>query len=158
MGWSIAAGAISGFMLGSGFGWAAIGQYAIWMGIGHFVLNPVARSVAGATEGDILGNNEGRDTYRSVRDNANQNPEWWEDSIEDAKTINPNDEYNIREDVNDVKNLTSIRDLMIKNGANKGDIAQVNEAIRTAQNNGGSLATDKIHRWQKFWQRQNLVN
>ncbi len=140
MGWTIAAGAISGFMLGSGFGWGALGQYVIWMGVGHYALNPLARKFGDVTEGDILNNNSGRDTYHSIKDSAYQDPEWWEDPVEDAKTINPNDEYNLPEDANDVKNLTQIRDIMIRNGANRSDIARVNEAIAAAEKNGGSLS------------------
>ncbi len=143
MGWSIAAGAISGFMLGSGFGWGALGSYAVWMGVGHYALNPAARKFGDATEGDILGNTEGRDTYRSIRDNAYQNPEWWEQPTEDLSTINPNDEYNIKDDYADVKGLTQIRDSMIRNGASRNDIAQVDKAIKSAQNNGGSLAASR---------------
>ncbi len=143
MGWTIAAGAISGFMLGSGFGWSALGSYVVWMGVGHYALNPLARKFGDATEGDIFGNTEGQETYRTIKDNANNNPEWWEDPIEDAKSINPNDEYNLPDDARDVSNLTEIRALMIRNGASKGDIAQINEAIKSAQNNGGSLAADK---------------
>jgi len=138
MGWGITAGFISGFMLGSGFGWAALGQYAIWMGIGHYALNPLANKFGDAT-GDMLGN----ETYDTIKDNAYEDPEWWEDPIENATTINPNDEYNLPDDVQDVRNLTQIRDLMIKNGANKNDIAKINAAIERARINGGSLAMSK---------------
>lgn len=136
MKWGIAAGAISGFMLGSGFGWAALGQYAVWMGIGHYALNPLANKFGDAT-GSILGN----ETYDEIKDVAYQDPEWWENPVENAKSINPNDEYNLPDDYNDIKNLSEIRDNMIKNKANANDIAKINTALEKANANGGTLSS-----------------
>ena len=113
------------------------------MGIGHYALNPAARQFGRATEGDIFNNTGGENTYTNMRQNANSNPEWWENAGDDVSTINPNDEYNIREDASDVRNLSQIRDIMRRNGASRNDIGQINEAIKTAQNNGGSLAADR---------------
>lgn len=147
MKWSIAAGSISGFMLGLSMGWSAVGQYIVWMGAGHYLLNPAARKF-----GDITGKVLGNETYDTIKDNAYEDPEWWEGFgkdewreilIEDAKKINPNDEYNLRDDWKDVKGLTQVRDLMIKNGANTNDIAKVNAAIESARVNGGSFSIAK---------------
>jgi hypothetical protein len=147
MGWGIAAGVISGLMLGGGFGLPAIKAYVIWMGVGHYLVNPGARIFGGVT-GKVLGN----ETYDTIKDNAYEDPEWWEDFgkdegrenfSEDAKKINPNDEYNLPDDWEGVKGLTQILDLMKKNGASKDDIGKLNAAIERARANGGSLAMSK---------------
>ncbi|SEP64314.1 hypothetical protein [Epilithonimonas lactis] len=135
MKWGVAAGFISGFMLGNGFGWGALGQYVVWMGIGHYALNPAANWF-GDTTGAALGN----ETYDEIKENAYQDPEWWEDPTENAATINPNDEYNAPDDINDIKNLTDIRDNLIKNKGNANHIAQINAALERANANGGSLS------------------
>jgi len=130
LGWGVAAGFISGFMLGSGFGWGVLGSYVVWMGIGHYLINPVAEGFGDWT-GDVLGN----ETYRDIKSASVEGNE----SFDDLSTINPNDEYNLPEDATDVRNLSQIRDMMIKNGASKKDIGQINEAIKAAESNGGKM-------------------
>lgn len=138
MGLSTAVGAFSGFMFGYGFGWAALAQFAVWTGIGHYVISPLAARFGDAT-GSMLGN----DTYDEIKDNSNKTSDWWENLSEDAEGISPNDNYDLYEGLKDASGLIKLKELMIENGASKNDITQINEAIKTSQANGGSLAADK---------------
>ncbi|MBP1221981.1 hypothetical protein [Flavobacterium sp. 1355] len=137
MGISAVVGAFSGFMFGFGFGWGALAQFVVWTGVGHYVISP-AVNLFGDTTGSVLGN----DTYDEIKNNSYKSPEWWENPNEDVQGISPNDNYDLHEGLQDAQGLIQLKKLMMQNGADKNDIAQINEAIKAAQNNGGSLAAD----------------
>lgn len=134
MGLSTAVMAFTGFMFGLGFGWAAIAQFAVWSGVGYAFITPVVNEF-GSFTGDLFGN----ETYNKIKENSYQNISYEKDPTE----IKPTDNYDIVGGIMDLTGLFKLKKLLVENGASKNDIAQINEAIKTAQNNGGSMLPSK---------------
>jgi hypothetical protein len=134
-------GFVSGFMVGFSFGTAGAGTTALWsigkdvivyggwMVIGHYVINPAAGYV-----GEKTGEWTGGESYNKIKEVAvKKDPEW-----------SVNDEYDVKGDASDIRNLDlkGMREAMVKNGANKSDIAAIDKAIAKGKETG-SLAMDK---------------
>lgn len=117
----------------------ASGQFAFGMFVGKYVINPLTE-----IEGEMLRDNIYDDTGE-IYDDMNQDaardgrnglanfiPDFEKSQLDG---VDPSTEWNPGDVTQVVRDLRMLREIAIKNGASRQSIEQLNEAIRSAENN-----------------------